>query len=50
MDLSKLPPFSTVTIMRDGKRMNWNVQDYVAQPDDEVVMVLTPAEREAAAS
>lgn len=47
IDLTKYPPFSTVVIVRDGKRMNWNVQDYQAQPDDVIVTVLTPNERSA---
>ncbi len=27
IDLSDFPPFPTVTILRNGRRMNWNVQD-----------------------
>jgi hypothetical protein len=49
MDLSSYPPYSTITIVRAGKQWNWNVQDYVAQDGDELVMVLRPEERAAVA-
>ena len=41
IDLSDFPPFPTVTILRNGRRMNF------AQPDDEIITVLRPSEREA---
>jgi hypothetical protein len=47
MDIKDYPPYSTIAIVRNGQRQNWNVQDYIAQPDDVIIMVLTPADRAA---
>ena len=50
INLKDFPDYSTVTVERAGRTMNFNVQSYMAKPGDVVVTVLRPETRAAVAA